>query len=53
MHMDAASLYLNISEEMWVALHLPARELEIVFLLPAVMLIGGETLMELRTKRKG
>ncbi len=50
MHMPAA--YLDKREEMWVALHLPACELKIVFLLPTVMLIARKALMELKTKRK-
>lgn len=45
-------LYLDVSEEMQVALHLPACELKIVFLLPTVMLIGREALMELGIKRE-
>lgn len=51
--MTSALLYLNISLEMWVVLHLPVCELKVVFLLPTVMFIGEETLMELYTKRKG
>lgn len=46
-------LYLDVSEEMWTALHLPASELKIVFLFPTVMLVAREALMELRTKMKG
>ncbi len=46
-------LYLDVCEEMQVALHLPACELKIVFLLPTVMLIGREALVELGIKRKG
>lgn len=44
---SAASLYLDKSEEMQVALHLSACELKIVFLLPAVMMVDRETLVEL------
>lgn len=40
-------LYLNKSEEMWIALHLPACEFKVVFLFPTVMLIRREALMEL------
>lgn len=45
--MSAALSYLYKSGEMWVALHLPPSELEVVFLLPAVVLIGREALTEL------
>lgn len=45
-------MYLDESEEMLVALHLPACELKIVFLLPTVMLIGREALMELEAQKK-
>lgn len=48
----SASLYLNIDREMGVVLHLPACELQVVFLLPTVMLIGRETFMELETKKE-
>lgn len=44
--------HLDKSEEMRVALHLPARELKTVFFLPAVVLVGGEELVELWTERK-
>lgn len=39
--------YLDKGEEMRVALHLSARELETVFFLPAVVLVRGEELVEL------
>lgn len=45
-------VYLHKSKELRVVLHLPACELETVFFLPTVVLIGGEKLMELRTERK-
>lgn len=40
-------VYLDKSEELRVVLHLPACELETLFFLPTVVLIGGEKLMEL------
>lgn len=39
--------HLDKSGEMRVALRLPAGELKTVFFLPAVVLVGGEELMEL------
>lgn len=45
-------LYLDKSEEMWVAIHLPPCELKVVFFFPTVMLIGREALMELGKKGK-
>lgn len=39
--------HLDKSEEMRVSLHLPACELKTVFFLPAVVLVGGEELVEL------
>lgn len=40
-------VYLDKSKELRVVLHLPACELETVFFLPTVVLIGREKLMEL------
>lgn len=49
--MEGASVgcfvYLDKSKELRVVLHLPACELETLFFLPTVVLIGGEKLMEL------
>lgn len=42
-------VYLDENKEMWVALHLPPCKFQTVFLLPAVMLIAGEALRELKT----
>lgn len=53
MDVTAASLYLDVSGEMEVVLHLPAREFKIVFLLQAVFMIGREAFMKLGEKRKG
>lgn len=50
--MTSALLYLNISLEMWVVLHLPVCELKIVFLLPTVMFIANKTLMKLQTEEE-
>lgn len=46
------NVYLDENKEMWVALHLSARKLQTVFLFPAVMLVAGEALGELRTGKK-
>lgn len=45
--LSCALRHLDKSEEMRVALHLSASELETVIFLPAVVLVGGEELVEL------
>lgn len=45
-------VYLDENKEMRVALHLPPCKFQTVFLFPAVMLIAGEALRELKTGEK-
>lgn len=47
-----SSSHLDEGVEVWVALHLPACELQVVLLLPTVVLIGEEALRELETNKK-
>lgn len=44
--------YLDVGEEMWVTLHVPACKLKVVFLFPTVQPIWREALVELETKKE-